>query len=94
MHTLQKRRHVDLVTQFKVQRLNFYFKFLQVLKMVKLRVCACVCVCVCVCVYWLLSHALCDPMEYSPPGSFVLITLSKALNPMSVGKGRGIRENI
>ena len=27
MHTLQKRRHVDLVTQFKVQRLNFYFKF-------------------------------------------------------------------
>ena len=32
----------------------------------------CVCVCVCVCV--LLCPTLCDPMDYSPPGSSVHVT--------------------
>ena len=33
----------------------------------------CVCVCVCVCVHVLtqLCPTLCDPMDYSPPGSSV-----------------------
>ena len=38
------------------------------------RVCVCVCVCVSVCVSVLLTQlymTLCDPLDYSPPGSSV-----------------------
>ena len=40
-------------------------------QMIRLPLCVCVCVCVCVCTLSRQCLTLCDPMDYSPPGSSV-----------------------
>ena len=57
----------------------------------------CVCVCVCVCVWCTCTHmhaqsspTLCDPMDYSPPGSSVHgISQARILERVAISSSRG-----
>ena len=48
------------------------------------------CVCVCVCVYALSCPTLCDPIDYSPPGSSVHgILQARILESVAIFYSRG-----
>ena len=53
-------------------------------------VCVCVCVCACVCLVAQSCLTLCDPMEYSPPGSSVHgISQARILEWVAISFSRG-----